>query len=239
MNGMEALNYQGKKEEESGRTNRENANKKVTGGGSGHDVKDIPHDKPPAGSNPDGIMGGPLMTWTKMLENLDAVSDGIESISEDPMNASLDGPMDSTEDSTPHMGIGSNDDELLDELNQIFTPILIMQGFEGDIADRIQEACSEDNVLLERNIIKFDDATRMAQLISVCALLIARQKNTEQYQTYKKASQIRNSMKLEIQKQEYAAAQTLAQKFLVKVSTTNNSSIARQSAQNLLPETQH
>jgi hypothetical protein len=79
----------------------------------------------------------------------------------------------------------------------------------------------------------------MAQLISVCSLLIARQKNTKEYQMYKKAADIKNNMKLEIQKREYSAASDLAQKFLVKVSTTNNSSIARKSASDLLPETQH
>jgi len=56
---------------------------------------------------------------------------------------------------------------------------------------------------------------------------------------FKKASEIRNNMKLQIQKNEYAAAQALAQKFLVKVSTTNNSSVARNAANDLLPETNH
>ena len=56
---------------------------------------------------------------------------------------------------------------------------------------------------------------------------------------YRKAAEVRNNMKLNIQKQEYEAAKALAQKFLVKVSTTNNSSVARQAANELLPETQH
>jgi hypothetical protein len=92
---------------------------------------------------------------------------------------------------------------------------------------------------MEKNIIKFDDETRMAQLIAVCALLIARKKNSEKYQTYQKAATIKNKMKLEIQKDEYDAAKTLAQKYLVNVSTTNNSSVARDAANKLLPETQH
>jgi hypothetical protein len=196
-------------------------------------LKDINHDKPPSGQNPSGPMGGELMNWTKMLENMAAVSNSIDGIAEegeDLENISVNDPSDTN--------IGGNDDELLNNLNQIFTPILVMQRFEGDVADRIQEACSEDNVLLERNIIKFDDATRMSQLVSVCALLIARQKNTQQYQMYKNAATIRNKMKLEIQKQEYAAAKALAQKFLVKVSTTG-SPVARSAANDLLPETQH
>ena len=132
------------------------------------------------------------------------------------------------------------DDALLNDLNQIFTPILIMQGFEGDVGSKIQEAFSESSsLLLEKNIIQFDNATRMAQLISVCALLIARQKNSQKYQMYEQATKVARSMKLAIQKEEYSAAQALAQKFLVKVSTTNNSSVARQAANELLPETQH
>ena len=196
----------------------------------GDKVDTINHDKPPSGNSPDGPMGGELMTWTKLLENLDSVQDGMDQVTEDDDNI-MDAPV-------TGMG-GSNDEELLSALNQIFTPILVMQQLDGDIVERVQEACSVDNVLLERNIIKFDDATRMAQLTMVCALLIARQKNSKQYQMYKKAAEIRNAMKLEIQKQEYAAAQTLAQKFLVRVSTTGNSSAARQSATSLLPETQH
>ncbi len=131
----------------------------------------------------------------------------------------------------------AGDDELLDALNQIFTPILVMQGFEGDVIEKIHESCSEANVLMERNIISFDNNSRMAQLLSVCALLIARQKNSPKYQMYKKAMEIAKSTKLEIQKTEYAAAQALAQKFLVKVSTTNGSTVARKSAQDLLPMT--
>ena len=134
---------------------------------------------------------------------------------------------------------GGGDEELLNDLNEIFTPILVMQGFEGNVTAKIQEAFSESSVLLEKNIIQFDNSTKMAQLISVCALLIARQKNTQNYQMYKKAAEIRKAMKINIQKDEYAAAQALAQKFLVKVSTTNNSSVARQAANELLPETQH
>ena len=114
-----------------------------------------------------------------------------------------------------------------------------MQGIEGDITEKVMEACSQDNILLEKNVIRFDDETRMAQLVSVCAILISRQKNSNEYQMYKKSSEIRNNMKLQMQKNEYAAARALAQKFLVKVSTTNNSSVARDAANDLLPQTNH
>lgn len=174
-----------------------------------------------------------------LKEMVDIITELAESIED--MNANpdvMDTPMDSV--ATRGNDEPQGDGDLLETLNQIFTPILIMQGFEGDVAGKIQEAFSEStSLLLERNLIQFDNATKMAQLISICALLIARQKNTQQYQMYAKAAEIRKAMKLNIQKEEYAAAKALAQKFLVKVSTTNNSSIARQAANELLPETQH
>ena len=200
---------------------------------SGKNVSQIAHNSPTSGTNPTGPMKGNLMNWTQMLESMDNISDSIDNIDNDISKSNIE---------LDNQGIQSgniNEDELLNELNQIFTPILVMQGFEGDIADKINEAFSEASVLMERNIISFDNKSRMSQLISVCALLIARQKNSEKYQLYHKAAIVKNKMKLDIQKEEYDAAKTLAQKFLVKVSTTNTSSIARDAANELLPETQH
>lgn len=212
-----------------------NNNKKDTGG-SGKSIQEIPHVKPTSGQNPTGPMKGDLMNWTQMLESIDEIEDNIDQISSDDNigNASID-----LDDETPAESGQVNEQELLDKLNQIFTPILVMQGFEGDMSGKIQEAFAEASVLMERNIINFDDETRMAQLVSTCALLISQQKNTEKFKMYNKAAAIRNKMKLDIQKDEYDAAKALAQKFLVKVSTTNNSSFARDAATNLLPETQH
>lgn len=206
------------------------SNNKKDIGGSGEDIKDIPHNKPTSGQNPTGPMKGFLMTWTQMLESMEEIESNLDADHDDIGDCPVG-------DECPTGEV--NEDELLAKLNQIFTPILVTQGLEGNIADKIQEAFSEASVLLERNIIKFDDATRMAQLISVCALLISQQKNTEKFKMYAKAAEIRNKMKLEIQKDEYDAAKALAQKFLVKVSTTNNSSFARDAATGLLPETQH
>ena len=213
------------KSENNARKKLETNNKKDTGG-SDKPVKQIDHAKPPSGKNHDDEG---LMTFTQMLENMAAIHNGIDYASTENM---LDNPVDD-------QSLGSNDDELLDRLNQIFTPILVMQNFTGDLSDRIQEACSEANALFgERNVINFDDSTRMAQLISVCALLIAQQQRTQQYQMYKQAAELRNKMKLEIQKQHYEAAKTLATKFLVKVSTTTTGP-ARDAAKDLLPATQH
>lgn len=200
-------------------------------GGDGEDVKENPHNKPTNGQNPTGPMKGELMNWTKMLEAMDEISNSVDEhiASEDEVSS-----MSIEEPSTD-----SVDDDLLNQLDQIFTPILIMQGFEGNISDQIKEAYSEASVLTERTMISFDDTARMAQLISVCALLLSRKKNSEKYRMYAKAAEMKNKMKLEIQKEEYAEAKALAQKYLVKVSTTNNSSVARNAASDLLPETQH
>ena len=127
------------------------------------------------------------------------------------------------------------DDQLLNDLNTIFTPILIMQSLEGDITEKVQEGLSEDNILTERNCLKFDNSARMAQLLSTCALLISRQKNSPKWQMFKKASEMLKSTKMEIQREEAASAQALAQRYLVKVSTSSNSSIARKAASDLLP----
>lgn len=129
----------------------------------------------------------------------------------------------------------SSNDELLDDLNTIFTPILIMQSLEGDITEKVQEGLSEDNILTERSCLKFDNSARMAQLLSTCALLLSRQKNSPKWQMFKKASEMLKATKLEIQREEAASAQALAQRYLVKVSTSSNSSIARKAASDLLP----
>ena len=173
--------------------------------------------------------GDNIMTFTQMLESLNDVSDSIDSYQNDLMNTEVDNqPTDI-----------SGDDDLIDQLNKIFTPVLIMQGFENDSEDIIKEALSEASLLTEKSIIKFDDDTRMAQLRAVCALLIARKKNSEKYKMYSKAHEIKRKMKLDIQKEEYDEANTLAQKYLVSVSTTNNSPVARKAANALLPATQH
>lgn len=196
------------------------------------DVKDNPHDKPEGSNKPTGPMKGELMNWTQMLEAMDDIMNSADKLSVDEVSVS------SIEDEEPDPD-AVGDDDLIAELDKQFTPVLIMQGIEKDISDQINEAYSEASVLNEKTMITFDDADRMAQLISICALLISRKKNTQKYQMYANAAKIKNQMKLEIQKEEYAAAKALAQKYLVKVSTTNNSSVARDAANELLPQTQH
>ena len=132
-----------------------------------------------------------------------------------------------------------NDKDLMDELNKIFTPVLVSQKFSKDISDHNNEALAEAGVLTERNIIAFDDETRMSQLISVCALLLVKKKDTENWKLYKQAALLKKQTKINIQKEEYVDAKELAQKYLVMVSTSNNSAVARDAANELLPQTQH
>lgn len=222
--------------------NKMNAHKKVvldaykkTMDSDGEDVEDLRNAKPnDSGRKADGPIDGPLMQWTELLEAMSELELGIDNKigadAADPMNDQVGG------NNTESIG---DDSAILDKLNKLFTPILVMQSYEGDTKDKILEAMDNASVLTEQNIIKFDNATRMAQLISTCAILLQQQKNTEKYRMYVKAAAIRNKMKIEMQKEEYEAAKALAQKYLVMVSTKNNSPIARNAANELLPETQH
>lgn len=197
---------------------------------NGEEVKDIPHDKPAnAGAKEEGPMNGILMNFTQMLESMKYI---LEHMSDDD-----DDVMDQNVEQIPSNDV--DDKDLMEELNKIFTPVLVNQKFEKDIADHSNEALSEAGVLTERNIIAFDDEARMSQLISVCALLLAKKKNTEKWQMFQNAANIKRQSKIDIQKEEYTDAKALAQKYLVMVSTTNNSSVARDAANDLLPQTQH
>lgn len=168
-------------------------------------------------------------------------------LDEDPETSSDEDSVDTSDDSDE----GSTDDimdqeipedkevnqeQLVDELNKIFTPVLIMQNYETDKTDQIKEALSEASLLTEKNIIQFDNETKMAQLIATCALLIARAKNTSDYQKFIQASRDKKQAKIDIQTAEYNDAKALAQKYLVNVSTKNGSAVARRLATELLPE---
>lgn len=195
---------------------------------SGSDVKEIAHDAPPSGSHPTDMFKGDLMTFTQMLEALQVAekSIGYERYNEDVM----DSPMEQT---------GYNEEEALKELSALFTPTLVMQNYEKEIADKSLGEVESAGALTERTVIKFDDEARMAQLIAVAARIIAKQKDTEAWKLYKQASILKKKADLDLQKQEYDDAKALAQKYLMQVSTTNPSSVARQAADELLPQTRH
>lgn len=171
------------------------------------------------------------MNWSQLFEAMDEIADSVEA---GPNTADLQDTEIDNDTPAP-----VDEKELLEELNKLFTPILVMQGYESEIADKVNAAVSEATVLTEMNMIKFDDPTRMAQLISVCAKLIHKQRNTPEWQLYKKAAVLKNKANLDMQKSSYDEAKALAQKYLVMVSTTNNSSAARDAANDLLPQTQH
>lgn len=194
---------------------------------SGEDVKEIPHNKPATGSGSySSMLNGGMMTFASIMESLEAAENSIGADFSDTMEQPIEKE-------------GYDEKEALEELKKLFTPVLVMQNFEKDIADKTMAEMESADVLTERSIIQFDDETRMAQLIATCAKIIAKQKNTEAWQMYKKAAVLKKKAGLEIQKQEYNDAKTLAQKYLVAVSTTNPSSAARDAATDLLPQTQH
>jgi hypothetical protein len=208
------------------------ANNKKSSQASGSDVKDLQHKAPGGGySNPSYKGVGPDPNWTMFAEQLSQILEGVNELSEDIASDPLPGTATASEE--------SDDTELVAELNKLFTPVLVMQNFEDGVVDQIKEAYEAADVFTERNIMKFDGETRMSQLIAVCALLISRKRNSPEYNTYKKASEVRNSTRIKIIKDNYEEAKVLAQKYLVNVSTTNNSPIARNAAKDLLPETQH
>lgn len=171
--------------------------------------------------------------------DVDVSADDEDKDEETPEEPPSDEEAPSEEDDSDEFGAadaGVDDTGVMDELKQIYTPILIMQGLETkESCDRYKESCSYSGVLTEKNVIKFDNDTRVAQLLSVCALLLARKKNSEQWQAFKKAAAIQRKMKIEIQKEEAAAAKALARKFLDEVSSGDNKEAA-DSASKLLPE---
>ena len=198
---------------------------------SGKDIEDIRHKNPnvSTGASAHRMTDNNLMTFTTIIEAMDKISDMVEcgELSKDLCDEKIcsDGDKD------------CDDSEILSELNDIFTPVLVMQGFEKDIANQANAELTEASVLTERNIINFDNDTRMAQLLSICALLIAKNKNSKQWQLFKKAAAIKRQTKLAIQKDEYDDAKKLANKYLIMLSTSNNSSVARNAADELLSKT--
>lgn len=198
----------------------------------GEQVKDLPKHAPTKGS---GSYTSPfctdMMNWSEMADVLSKIKSNIESLMEDVMEAPMD------------IGAEANDGDIenkvIEQLNTLFTPVLVMQSFETQINDQIKESFEQANVLTERNIIKFDDQTRMSQLISTAAILLNKERQTPEYKAYEQATMIKNKSKIEMTKKDYDEAKSIVQKYLVKVSTTNNSADARNAATDLLPETQH
>ena len=189
----------------------------------GTEFKDIPHDNPNHGTQKCSMFKGTMMDFTTIMEALEFI-EAFDIFEEDAMGAAIEGePVD--------------EKEVMEELDKLFTPVLVMQNFENEISDKTTAELESAKVLTERSIIKFDDDARMSQLINVCAELIAKAKNTKAWQLFKQAASLKKKAGLDLQQDEYEAAKELAQKYLVKISTSNPSSIARQAALSLLPKT--
>lgn len=150
--------------------------------------------------------------------NMDSEEMPDESDSDDEAPAPEDSDDSSNEDGTEDYGMDqSNTDTngVLDELKQLYTPILIAQNFTSeDDAKDMQESMSNANCLTESNMVKFDPETQAANLIQVASLLIARSKKSEKYDAFIKAYQLVKKLKAEIKKEEEGAAKELAKQFL-------------------------
>lgn len=192
--------------------------------------------------------------WKLILEALDEVSDEAksaadESIENEPIEADgspiedEDSSDDESTNDSSEYGISDNnidDSDLIAELKKIYTPVLIMQNYQTEsCTNKIHESLSRSGLLTESNVMKFDNETKRSQLLSVCALLIARKKNTSEYQAFKKAAKLQKEMKLAIQKNEAGAAKALAQKFLTQMSGDSDNEDAKEAALKMLSSIQH
>lgn len=121
-----------------------------------------------------------------------------------------------------------SEEELFAQLNKIFLPVVRMQDAE--------EPVHESTVVMEKNVFRLDDASKVAQLLSLCAMLIARAKDTEAYKTYIRASEERRNAKIDIQNAEASEARALAAKYLNTLSANNDDEGARAVGVSLLKE---
>lgn len=210
-------------------------------------VKDQPHRSVTNPTNNDSILTGSSFTkdFTDIMESLNEVwriyqemDMEVAPIPPDMIETDIEVGVTDTPDNMSMAPSSVNNDELIDKLNKIFTPILIMQDAEDDMSSEIKESLNTIGVLTERSTIHFDNKSRMDQLVSICAILLQQAKNTPEYQMYVKGHKLRKKAKLRMQELESQNAKDLAQKYLVNVSTSNPSEAARKAATNLLPETQ-
>ena len=144
---------------------------------------------------------------------------------------------DDDSDESGDYGLDSNDvniDGDMDELKQMYTPILIMNNFNESDAQQMQESMSNARVLTEANMLKFEPDTQAKQLISVTALLIARSKKSEKYDAFVKAYKLVKKLKAEILREEESSAKELARKFLQDTIDSNSNEDATASAQKLI-----
>ena len=121
-----------------------------------------------------------------------------------------------------------SEEELFNQLNKLFLPVVRMQDAEQPV--------QESTVVMEKNVFRLDDASKVAQLLSLCAMLIARAKDTESYKTYIRASEERRNAKIDIQNAEASEARALAAKYLNTLSANDDDEGARAVGVSLLKE---
>lgn len=147
----------------------------------------------------------------------------------DNINVDEDVPLEEpVEDDATETEPNVSEEELFNQLNKLFLPVVRMQDAE--------EPVQESTVVMEKNVFRLDDASKVAQLLSLCAMLIARAKDTEAYKTYIRASEERRNAKIDIQNAEASEARALATKYLNTLSANDDDEGARAVGVSLLKE---
>lgn len=147
----------------------------------------------------------------------------------DNINVDEDVPLEEPiEDDATETEPNVSEEELFNQLNKLFLPVVRMQDAE--------EPVQESTVVMEKNVFRLDDASKVAQLLSLCAMLIARAKDTEAYKTYIRASEERRNAKIDIQNAEASEARALAAKYLNTLSANDDDEGARAVGVSLLKE---
>lgn len=147
----------------------------------------------------------------------------------DNINVDEDVPLEEpVEDDATETEPNVSEEELFAQLNKLFLPVVRMQDAEQPV--------QESTVVMEKNVFRLDDASKVAQLLSLCAILIARAKDTEAYKTYIRASEERRNAKIDIQNAEASEARALAAKYLNTLSANDDDEGARAVGVSLLKE---
>ena len=113
------------------------------------------------------------------LELLDAANVALKDCqgSCDPMETGLD----ETDSIT-------NKQAALEELNRLQTPVLVRRQIEKNITNSTKLDLAESGQFTERSTIGFDKSANYDQLVAVSARILQKQKNTENWQAFQKAS---------------------------------------------------
>ena len=121
-----------------------------------------------------------------------------------------------------------DEEELFNLLNRFFLPVMRMQDAEQPV--------QESTAVMEKNVFRLDDPTKVAQLISLCSMLLAKAKNTKAYNTYIRASEERRNAKIDIQNAEASEARDLATKYLNTLALNGDDDSVRPIGASLLKE---